>query len=149
MSINSHCNIMASFTVLLIFHIAKTRDAHSAMALVWLSGLSARITYLAWVQRAAVPSAQPPPPPRAPRDTEGGGGGQEGKNPTPCLAHTAGRQSRAAASYSCTWQPAGLNPSHPQQPAVDTAPLSTASLQPGCSTWLSKKATPASCTCSA
>lgn len=78
-----------------------------------------------------------------------GGAGQEGKNPTPCLAHTAGRQSRAAASYSCTWQLAGLNPSHPQQPAVDTAPLSTASLQPGCSTWLSKKATPASCTCSA
>lgn len=71
---------MASFTLLLIFHIAKTRDAHSDMALVWLSGLSARITYLAWVQRAAVPSAHPPPPPRAPRDT-GGGGARKGKTP--------------------------------------------------------------------
>lgn len=96
--INSHCNIMASFTILLIFHIAKTRDAHSAMALVWLSGLSARITYLAWVQRAAVPSAHPPPPPRAPRDTGGGGAGRE--KPHSML----GSHCREAEQSSCQLQ---------------------------------------------
>lgn len=82
---------MALFTLLLIFHIAKTGDTQ--MEHIWLSGLSAQITHPAWVQRAAVPWAHPP---RAPRDT----GGQRYENPP---LHASGRLGSGCreAGHSC------------------------------------------------
>lgn len=67
---------MALFTLLLIFHIAKTGDTQ--MEHIWLSGLSAQITHPAWVQSCCALSSSS-------TSTQGHGGAEIGEPPTPCF----------------------------------------------------------------